>query len=116
MAMNAETARTFYKTHVGPQEVGKVYRSGYWGELYTVLAIHYGDDEAAKAIGWRSWWAITVVGNDERVRMHCTAWDPDRDAAHPEICPCLHPRADHTADSRGHDDCPHCRCPRLDID
>lgn len=33
MAMNAETARTFYKTHVGPQEVGKAYRSGCWGEL-----------------------------------------------------------------------------------
>ncbi|GAA2417950.1 hypothetical protein ACFPFX_04740 [Streptomyces mauvecolor] len=108
MATTEQQARTLFRASVGPREVGKVYLCGYWGETYTVLGIQYGTEAARAAIGWDSGWSITVVGDDEIVRTHCTSWDPRRDKACPDLCPCLHAYAEHDGTA-----CPHCDCPRF---
>ncbi|GAA2484854.1 hypothetical protein GCM10010406_21380 [Streptomyces thermolineatus] len=74
--MHAAARRVFAK-QVGPREINGVYLSGYQGETYTVLAIHYGPD-ARRVTGW-SEWAVTVRWEDGHETTHCTAWDPDRD-------------------------------------
>ncbi|MER0443220.1 hypothetical protein ABR738_01270 [Streptomyces sp. Edi4] len=108
MATTEQEARRIFGDYVGPREIGKVYRSGYGGEPYTVLGITYGTEATRAAIGWDSGWSMTVVGDDGRVRTHCTRWDARRDSACLDICPCLHPYAGH------HDAaCPHCDCPRF---
>lgn len=50
---------------IGPRKVGGVYRNGYWGMTYTVLAV------TADAITERD-----LDGpNAGRIRVHRTAWD-----------------------------------------
>jgi hypothetical protein len=95
MATAEQEARKFYADAVGPRTVGKVYHSGYWDEPYTVLGMGFGTEATRQAIGWDSGWSITVVGDDGRIRTHCTWWDPRRDTERPDLCPCLHPYADH---------------------
>ncbi|GAA2154377.1 hypothetical protein GCM10009760_53250 [Kitasatospora kazusensis] len=54
---------------LGPQQVGGIYRSGYWDDVYEVLAIRTGSP-----------WQITVRALGEtRIRTHCTGWDERRD-------------------------------------
>ena len=57
---------------LGPRRVGGVYRDGYWGTTYTVLAIEPSTGD------WRGW-EITIRRQDGTVARHSTAWDPRRD-------------------------------------
>lgn len=57
---------------IGPRKVGGSYRSGYWGENYTVLAIGLGADILG---GWN----MTCRWADGRTTTHATAWEPRRD-------------------------------------
>jgi len=57
-------------TQQDPRRVGGTYRSGYWGDAYTVLAVRFDGP-------WVE--SITVKLGDGRVVTHCTAWDARRD-------------------------------------
>ena len=54
-----------------PRVVGGTYRSGYWAEDYTVLAITYGHPI------WGTQW--TCRWQDGRVTTHSTEWNWRRD-------------------------------------
>ncbi|MGW2255505.1 hypothetical protein ACWCXH_35845 [Kitasatospora sp. NPDC001660] len=61
--------RRYVARQLGPQQVGGIYRCGYWNDVYEVLAIRT-----------ESPWQISVrTLGETRIRTHCTAWDERRD-------------------------------------
>ncbi|GAA1234063.1 hypothetical protein GCM10009665_25410 [Kitasatospora nipponensis] len=61
--------RRYVVRQLGPQQVGGIYRCGYWNDVYEVLAIRT-----------ESPWQISVrTLGETRIRTHCTAWDERRD-------------------------------------
>ncbi|MEU4066650.1 hypothetical protein AB0F25_30430 [Streptomyces wedmorensis] len=67
---------------IGPRRVGTVYRSGYWGDVSTVVSVkvrvglvkRFGREVVA-AVGWQ----ITEYNADDvRDRTHFTSWEYDR--------------------------------------
>jgi hypothetical protein len=70
-----ETIPTYVTEAIGPRRVGDLYRDGYGGVVYRVVAIDLG---SASRIFW-SPWSITIVDVTGcipgRVRTHCTPWD-----------------------------------------
>ncbi|MER7848336.1 hypothetical protein ABTZ03_30870 [Kitasatospora sp. NPDC096077] len=59
---------------IGPQRVGGFYRSGYWGDVYEVLAIDPGPYK-----GWPAWEISVRTLGETQIRRHSTAWDHNRD-------------------------------------
>ncbi|MGW2547117.1 hypothetical protein ACWC5I_41145 [Kitasatospora sp. NPDC001574] len=71
---DAASYRRWVARAIGPRRVGGVYRAGYSGALYEVLAIEPGPRNA-----WPTWqMAVRTVGESE-LRRHCTEWDAERD-------------------------------------
>jgi hypothetical protein len=69
LTVKARREQAAYQRYValqlGPQQVGGIYRSGYWGDVYEVLAIRT-----------ESPWQITVrTLGESRIRSHCAGWD-----------------------------------------
>ncbi|MFE3501921.1 hypothetical protein ACFXPX_04750 [Kitasatospora sp. NPDC059146] len=61
--------RRYVARQLGPQQVGGIYRCGYWNDMYEVLAIRT-----------ESPWQISVrTLGETRIRTHCSAWDERRD-------------------------------------
>ncbi|MGW4807167.1 hypothetical protein [Kitasatospora sp. NPDC004272] len=61
--------RRYVARQLGPQQVGGIYRCGYWGDVYEVLAIRT-----------ESPWQISVrTLGETRIRTHSTGWDERRD-------------------------------------
>ncbi|MCC9312084.1 hypothetical protein LN042_34355 [Kitasatospora sp. RB6PN24] len=61
--------RRYVARQLGPQQVGGIYRCGYWNDVYEVLAIRT-----------ESPWHIQVrTLGETRIRTHCTAWDYQQD-------------------------------------
>ncbi|MFJ5927614.1 hypothetical protein ACIQF6_33965 [Kitasatospora sp. NPDC092948] len=68
---DADSYRRWVARQIGPRQVGGIYRSGYAGAVYEVLAIDPGPRIGAWPV-----WRITVrlLGATAAVQ-HCTAWE-----------------------------------------
>lgn len=67
---DAETEQ-YISECIGPRIVGTRWKSYYFGDEVTVLAVHNPDSRGA--------WSITEATDEElarnRLRTHCTPWD-----------------------------------------
>lgn len=67
---------------IGPRRPGMIYRSGYWGDVNTVLAVHVKVDDVPlrsmrtgkAAVHWE---VTERTEGEKRIRRHCTSWEYD---------------------------------------
>ncbi|MFD8597484.1 hypothetical protein ACFV1L_21020 [Kitasatospora sp. NPDC059646] len=77
---DAVSYRRWVARQIGPRRVGGIYRSGYSGAVYEVLAV----DPGPRTGTWPVWQITVRILGGTRAIEHCTGWeDRDRVLAEP---------------------------------
>ncbi|MFJ1796544.1 hypothetical protein [Kitasatospora griseola] len=71
---DADSYRRWVAREIGPRQVGGIYRGGYSGAVYEVVAIDPGPRAE-----WPTWRITVRTLGATRTTWHCVGWDHSRD-------------------------------------